>query len=223
MQERPVLALPLALTGTVSAYRFVTAAGVHAGAGAAAHGVSQFGGESGDTGTVTVLGSAIVEAGAAISAGAEVQSDSVGRSTTSAGGVVLGRALTAAGAAGVKHEVLLYQQIGAKFGHVLTSNDITNVSVNGALPISGISLIAIGTGLAGLTLAAPQPGCLARIRAVSRSSGSAVVTTAVGVTLDGTNNTATFDAAGEELVLGYASATAWAVIENVGSVALSDV
>lgn len=222
MQERPILALPHAITATVSPHRFVTAAGAHAGAGAAAHGVSQGDGASGDTIAVTVLGSAIVEAGAAISAGAEVQSDSVGRSTTSAGGIILGRALTAASAAGRKHEVLLYQQLGAKLGYVLASNDVTVVSANGALPISGISLIAGGTGLAGLTLAAPAPGCLARIRVATISSGNVVVTTAAGVTFDGTNNTATCNAAADELILAYKSATEWHVVSNT-SVTLSAV
>jgi hypothetical protein len=49
-----------------------------------------------------------------------------------------------------------------------------------------------------------------------------VLTTAAGVTFDGTNNTATFNAAGDELVLGYKSATEWEVIENT-SVTLSAV
>ena len=222
MQERPILALPLTLAGTVSAYRFVTAAGAHVGAAAAAHGVAQQGGASGEVITATVLGSAIVESGGAISVNGEVQSDSVGRAVASAGGIILGRALQAATGAGQRIEVLLYQQLGAKLGYVAISNDVTDVSANGALPISGISKIAGGTGLASLTLAAPAPGCQARIRLVSISSGSVVITTAAGVTFDGTNNTATLNAAADELVLGYASATAWTVIENT-SVTLSAV
>lgn len=217
MQERPLLALPLTLSETVSAYRFVTAAGAHVEAGAAAHGVSQQGGASTDLIAATVAGTAILESGGAISANGEVQSDAVGRAVASAGGVILGRALQAATGAGQRIEVLLYQQLGAKFGQVLVQNDVTVISADGAVPISGIALIAGGTGLAGLTLAAPQPGAQCRIRVASLTSGNVVITTAAGVTFDGTNNTATMNAVADELVLGFKSATEWHVIENIST------
>lgn len=222
MQDRPVLSISRAASATVEANRFVTAAGAHAGAGAAAFGVSQFPAASGDLVTLTNIGTAIVEAGAAISANAEIQSDASGRAVTSAGGVVLGRALEAATASGQKIEVLLYANaaLGSKFNNVLVQNDVTAVSANGALPTSGISLIAGGTGLASLTLAAPSAGCLARIRVVSLSSGNVVVKTATGVTFDGTNNTATMNAVADELILAFKSATEWHVVQNT-SVTLS--
>jgi hypothetical protein len=88
---------------------------------------------------------------------------------------------------------------------------------------NGVSAITGGTGIAGMTLAAPSPGDLATIRINSLSSGNVVVTTAAGVTFDGTNNTATFDAANESLVLAYKSATEWQVVLNIGGVALSAV
>jgi hypothetical protein len=88
---------------------------------------------------------------------------------------------------------------------------------------NGVSAITGGTGIADMTLAAPSVGDLAIIRINSLSSGSVVVTTAAGVTFDGTNNTATFDAANESLVLAYKSATQWQIVLNVGGTALSAV
>ncbi len=86
---------------------------------------------------------------------------------------------------------------------------------------NGVTLITGGTGIADMTLAAPSIGDVAIINIASLTSGNVVVTAEDGVTLDGTNNTATFDAAGEALVLAYASANKWAVILNIGGVALS--
>lgn len=88
---------------------------------------------------------------------------------------------------------------------------------------NGLTIIAGGTGIADMTLGAPSPGHRAVIRVSSLASGSVIVTTPTGITLDGTNNTATFDAANETLALVYNSATAWAVELNVGAVALSSV
>ena len=56
-----------------------------------------------------------------------------------------------------------------------------------------------------MSLAAPTVGSRAVIR-IGSTSGSVVVTTATGRCLDGTNNTATFDAANEALVLVYKAA-----------------
>jgi hypothetical protein len=86
---------------------------------------------------------------------------------------------------------------------------------------NGVSAIAGGTGIADMTLAAPSPGDQATIRLDSITSGTVVVTCAAGVTFDGTNEIATFDAAGETLVLAYKSATEWQVVMNIGAVALS--
>lgn len=226
-QAIPVLALTVEAVAALTEHRFVLQTGAACGANGAGIGVLQTGAEIGDAVAVTVLGTAILEAGAAVAAGANLQSDALGRGITATTGPVLARALDAAAAAGDKIEVLVMANASvvsdaAKLAQVLASNDATAVSANGALPISGISLIAGGTGLAALTLAAPVAGCQARIRLASITSGSVVVTTAAGVTFDGTNNTATFNAAADELVLGYKSATEWAVIENT-SVSLSAV
>lgn len=90
-----------------------------------------------------------------------------------------------------------------------------------ACRVNGLSVITGGTGIADMTLAAPTVGARAVIRIGSLSSGSVVVTCAAGVTLNGTNNVATFDAANEALVLIYKAANTWEVELNVGAVALS--
>lgn len=107
-QAIPLLTLTLALTGTVAAARFVTPAGAQAGADANTFGVARTDGVSGDKIPVDVLGTAVVEAGAAIAAGATLKTDASGRAVTwaTSGGKV-GIALQAATAAGQFIEVLL--------------------------------------------------------------------------------------------------------------------
>lgn len=107
-QAISLLALTIALTGTVAANRFVTPAGAQAGADANTLGVSRTAGVSGDKITVDVIGTAIVESGAAVAAGATLESDASGRAVTwaTAGGKTA-IALQAATAAGQLIEVLL--------------------------------------------------------------------------------------------------------------------
>jgi hypothetical protein len=107
-QNISLLSLPLTLTGTVAANRFVTPAGAQAGADANTLGVARSAGVSGEKVTVDVIGTAIVEAGAAIAAGATLETDASGRGVTwatSGGKVAI--ALQAASGAGVMIEVLL--------------------------------------------------------------------------------------------------------------------
>lgn len=85
----------------------------------------------------------------------------------------------------------------------------------------GLTMIEGGTGIADLTLAAPAVGAVVTIKLDSLTSGTVVVTCVSGVTFNGTNDVATFDAAGETLVLYYKAADEWAVAQNVGAVALS--
>jgi len=111
-QAIPVLTLTAALTGTVAANRFVTPAGAQAGADAYTLGVCRTAGVSGDKAPVDVLGTAVVEAGAAISAGASLKSDSSGRAITwASSGAKVGIALQAATAAGQFIEVLLIPNV----------------------------------------------------------------------------------------------------------------
>jgi len=86
---------------------------------------------------------------------------------------------------------------------------------------NGLSVITGGTGIADMTLAAPSPGDVAIIRIDTLTSGSVVVTGGASVKLSGTNVKATFDAAGEALVLIYKAANTWEVALNIGGVVLA--
>mgnify|MGYP007071629691 CR=1 FL=1 len=111
-QAIAVLTLTTALTGTVAAQRFVTPAGAQAGADANTLGVTRLAGVSGDKVPLDVLGTATVEAGAAVAAGASLKSDASGRAITWAtSGAKVGIALEAAGAAGNMIEVLLIPNV----------------------------------------------------------------------------------------------------------------
>lgn len=107
-QATSLLALTVVLAGTVAANRFVTPAGIQAGADANTLGVSRSAGVSGEKITVDAIGTAVVEAGAAITAGATLETDASGRAVTwatSGGKVAI--ALQAASGAGAMIEVLL--------------------------------------------------------------------------------------------------------------------
>lgn len=111
-QNFAVLTLTQALTGTVSACRFTTPAGAQAGADANTLGVARAAGGSGDKIAVDVLGTAVVEAGAAISAGATLKADASGRAITWAtSGAKVALALEAASGAGAFLEVLLIPNV----------------------------------------------------------------------------------------------------------------
>jgi hypothetical protein len=102
----------VALTGTVSSNRFVTPAGAQAGADANTLGATRSAGVSGERVTVDVIGTAIIEAGAAVAAGATVKSDASGRAITWAtSGAKVGLAREAATAAGQMIEVLLMPNV----------------------------------------------------------------------------------------------------------------
>lgn len=111
-QAISLLTLTLTLSGTVAANRFVTAAGAQAGADANTLGVARSAGVATDKVPADVLGTAVVEAGAAVAAGATVKSDASGRAITwAASGAKVGLALQAAGAAGEFIEVLLIPNV----------------------------------------------------------------------------------------------------------------
>lgn len=111
-QNTPLLALPVTLTGTVAANRFVTPGGAQAGADANTLGAARSAGVSGDKITADVIGTAIVEAGAAVAAGASLKSDASGRAITwVTSGAKVAIALQAASQAGVMIEVLLIPNV----------------------------------------------------------------------------------------------------------------
>lgn len=107
-QNISLLTLTVALAGTVSANRFVTPGGTLAGADVNTLGASRVAGVSGDKIPVDVLGTAIVESGAAVTVNGTVKSDSTGRAINwVTSGAKIGIALEAASAAGQMIEVLL--------------------------------------------------------------------------------------------------------------------
>jgi len=105
-----LLALTLVATGVITTNRFVTPAGAVAGAGVNAQGVAQSGAAIGEKFTATVLGTEVVETGAAIAANALIECDATGRAITKAAGVTLGRLAPGevATAAGQFVEIILF-------------------------------------------------------------------------------------------------------------------
>ena len=107
-QAIALLTLATTLTGAVTASRFVTPAGAMAGADANTLGVARSTGAINDKVPVDALGTAVVESGAAVVAGATIKSDATGRAITwVTSGAKVGVALEAATAAGQFIEVLL--------------------------------------------------------------------------------------------------------------------
>ena len=102
-----LLTLTVAASAALSANRFVTATGGVPAAAANAVGVTRTSAAAGDLVPVDMLGTTQVEAGAAVAAGAAVETNASGQAITRSAGVPLGRALTAATAAGQLIEVLL--------------------------------------------------------------------------------------------------------------------
>lgn len=112
-QFTPVLTVSLVATGALTANRFVTFAGALAGADANALGVTRLSAAIGERVPIDVIGTATVEAGAAVTAFASVKSDATGRAIAwVTSGCRLGIALEAATAAGQFIEVLLFNNPG---------------------------------------------------------------------------------------------------------------
>lgn len=103
-----LLVLQVVATAAIATARGVSFAGAHTGAGLAIYGVSRTSGAIGDPVPIDCVGTALMEAGAAVTAGGAVEVDSVGRAINFSAGVKVGRALSAAAAAGTMVEVLLF-------------------------------------------------------------------------------------------------------------------
>lgn len=96
-----LLPITVLLSATVAAHRFVTPAGAQTVADANSLGVAREGNVAGTRIAVDSIGTASVEAGAAVAVGATVKSDATGRAITwVTSGARLGVALEAATAAG---------------------------------------------------------------------------------------------------------------------------
>lgn len=110
MSRQAISLLPLTRTAsaTLTADRFVTFAGTVPAADANVLGVVRQAAVAGDPITVEVVGTAIVETGAAVAAGATLKTDAQGRAITwVTAGARVGIALQVATAAGQFIEVLL--------------------------------------------------------------------------------------------------------------------
>ena len=103
-----ILRLSVMLSSNVPEHRFVSATGGLPSAGGHALGATDTAGKTGESVAVTVLGTAIAVAGAAISKGAALMVAADGRVITRTGThVIVARALSDASAAGEQLEVLL--------------------------------------------------------------------------------------------------------------------
>lgn len=98
--QNVVLTMSVQAVTDLQARRFVGLDGKTCGDGAKALGVVEVDTEAENMAPANVLGAILVEAGAAIAAGTEVQSDAAGRAIAKASGLANGIALDAATAAG---------------------------------------------------------------------------------------------------------------------------
>lgn len=210
MQRFPLFSRTLTPVGTVNPHRFVRADGAQAGASDIPLGISPP--DIQERFAATLLGTEILEAGDAFSSGELLAPDSAGRGVKATTGYAI--AIDDATAAGDLVEVMLLQPGSVRPVYV---------SANGAINPTGVVLITGGTGLSGLTLRAPEPEEQVTVRLNTITSGTVVLTLASGVTFDaGTENTATYNAAGDELILRALDAEHWEVVKNT-SVTLSTV
>lgn len=112
-----------------------------------------------------------------------------------------------------------------KDGRSNLGRQVQALTASGAITISsGLATLAHATVIIAATLAAPVAGDELFIVNNSASGTTAhTVTLPAGVTWNGTNNTATLDAAGEALHVIALSATRWFIVQNIGSVGMSTV
>lgn len=107
----PLGTVGITATATIAQYQPIQASGAAATAAGNAVGFANVAGVSGDRIPTTVIGTAIAVAGAAIAVGALVEvHTTVAQVVTKAAGIAIGRALTAASAAGDLIEVLIIGQ-----------------------------------------------------------------------------------------------------------------
>ena len=98
--EKILLAVTIAAAAALTRFRFVDFTGNVASAGDRPLGVATTDFDTGEQASVATHGEILVEAGAAIAVGAEVESDASGRAVTKTTGVAFGVARDAAAAAG---------------------------------------------------------------------------------------------------------------------------
>ena len=98
--EKILLAVTILAAAALSRFRLVDFSGNPAAAGERALGVAVTDFDAGEQAGVATHGELLVEAGAAVAAGAQVESDASGRAVTISTGVAFGVARDAAAAAG---------------------------------------------------------------------------------------------------------------------------
>jgi hypothetical protein len=98
--EKILLTVTIAAAAALTRFRFADYSGNVAGAGERVLGVPTTNFDTGEQASVATHGEILVEAGAAIAAGAEVESDASGRAVTKTTGVAFGVTRDAAAAAG---------------------------------------------------------------------------------------------------------------------------
>lgn len=98
--SKPILTVTMLAAASLAEFRFASFAGVPCVAGTRVLGVPRNSAEAGDTVGVDTHGEIVVEAGAAVAVGDEVQSDAEGRAITKDAGIGWGVARDAAAAAG---------------------------------------------------------------------------------------------------------------------------
>ena len=98
--EKILLAVTIAAAAALTRFRFVDFTGNVASAGERPLGVATTDFDTGEQASVATHGEILVEAGAAVAVGAEVESDASGRAVTKTTGVAFGVARDAAAAAG---------------------------------------------------------------------------------------------------------------------------
>lgn len=98
--EKILLAVTIAAATALARFRLVDYTGAQAGAGERALGVANTNYDIGEQAGVATHGELLVEAGAAVAVGAQVESDVSGRAVTLSTGVAFGVARDAADAAG---------------------------------------------------------------------------------------------------------------------------
>ena len=102
-----LLTVGITAAATITQYRAITAAGAVSTAAGNAVGFANVGADSGQRVPVTVVGTAIAVAGAAIAVGAALEVGTAGKVVTKSAGITVARALTAAAADGDEIEVLV--------------------------------------------------------------------------------------------------------------------
>lgn len=95
----------------------------------------------------------------------------------------------------------------------------TTYTSNGAITTNGIASLNKTTPALAMTLADPSTvGYILVISQIDSGTAGHTITTATAGGFDGTNNTATFNAQYDTLILFSIGATRWAIAENIGVV-----